>query len=296
MDRISIDLQEAVIECCGRVFYYKNQLKGLLLRCGISELAYLRYENLEKFKIARNIMADLDQAGQNGTKVQHRLVSEFALMQSLPYKDIPDAQAAIAALAKLKKLAAVSVIVTENDERKASVRREAQSTKISATNQRSKRMEDLKAVFGDLLLGRETPQSRGYSLEKLLKELFALCEIEYHPSYKTATEQIDGWFRYKGAEYLVESRWRKVPPTKGDLLEFRGKVEDKLGGTRGVFLSVAGFRQEVVDDWDKRGNLILFVDGQDLVVVLEDRVSLMDALDHKIAKASQEGIPFTPLY
>lgn len=94
----------------------------------------------------------------------------------------------------------------------------------------------------------------------------------------------------------MEDRWRKLTPTKGDLLEFRGKVEGKLGGTRGVFISVAGFRAEVIDDWEKRANLIIFVDGRDLMTILEGSVSLIDALDHKIAKASQVGIPFAPLY
>ena len=296
MERISLDLQEAVIECCGRVFYYKNQLKALLLRSGISEQAYLRYESLEKFKIARNLMGDLDQVGENGIRIQHRLVSEFAKMRTLPYKDVPDPQAAVAALQKLKRLASTSVVVTEEVERQAEERRRVAETRVTTVLDRSKKLNELKERFCELALGKESPQRRGYRLEDVLKELLALSEIEYHPPFKTTTEQIDGWFRYKGTEYLVEDRWRKEAPTKGDLLEFRGKVEGKLGGTRGVFVSIAGFRIEVIEDWDKRSNLIIFVDGRDLMAVLEDRVSFIDALDHKIAKASQEGLPFAPVY
>jgi len=296
MERISVDLQEAVIECCGRVCHYKGDLKKLLLRSGVSEQAYKRYESLEKFKIARNLMGDLDRAGDDGVRAQHRLVSEFALMQSLPFKDLPDPEAAKLALQNLKKLASVSIIVTEEEERRASARRKAATIRNEAVQSRDGQLSGLKTKFSELIMGKRSPQSRGYALEDILKDLFGINEIEYHPPYKTETEQIDGWFAYKGTEYLVESRWRKAAPTKGDLLEFRGKVEDKLGGTRGLFLSVAGFRSEVIEDWDKRGNLIIFVDGQDLTAILEDRISLPDALDHKIEKASQRGLPFAPLY
>lgn len=296
MESISLDLQEAVVECCGRVFYYKNQLKGLMLRCGVSEQSYLRYEALEKFKIARNLLADLDRIGENGVRIQHRLVSEFARMQTLPFKDVPDPQAAIQALQRLRKLASASVVVTEEVERQANERRDTAASRVSKLIGRSDRLAEANSRFGELALGKRSPQERGYALEDILQEILALSEIEYHPPFRTATEQIDGWFRYKGTEYLVESRWRKAPPTKGDLMEFRGKVEGKLGGTRGVFVSVAGFRKEVIEDWDRRGNLIIFVNGQDLAAILEDRVSLSDALDHKIAKASQEGVPFAPVY
>ncbi len=68
-------------------------------------------------------------------------------------------------------------------------------------------------------------------------------------------------------------------------------------GKRKLFLSVVGFRQAVVDELPKgvgHTNLIL-LDGADLALILEGRVSLIDALDLKIGMAAQEGVIFCPL-
>ena len=57
-----------------------------------------------------------------------------------------------------------------------------------------------------------------------------------------------------------------------------------------------GFRTEVVNDYSKEGSKILFMDGRDLVYILEERYLLQDALKLKIEKAVKEGIIFYPLY
>jgi len=66
--------------------------------------------------------------------------------------------------------------------------------------------------------------------------------------------------------------------------------------TRGLFVFVAGFRQEVVLQFTQgaTSNIIL-MDGQDLALILEGHVSLTDALDLKIQKAAQEGTIYFPL-
>lgn len=122
-----------------------------------------------------------------------------------------------------------------------------------------------------------------------------LNEIEYHPPYRTSTEQVDGFFSYDGTKYLVEARWRATQPTKGDIMEFQGKVQDRVHGTRGLFVSATGFRHEVVNDISRKENLVLLMDGQDLIHILEDRIGLIDALEHKITRASKEGVVFAPL-
>ncbi len=69
-----------------------------------------------------------------------------------------------------------------------------------------------------------------------------------------------------------------------------------MESTRGLFISVQGFRHEVIDEFTSgiTKNLIL-MDGEDLVYILEERVNLRDGLQAKIEKAAQEGIIFFPL-
>jgi len=292
---ISYDLQQAAIECCGRVFHWKNNLKALLLRCGVSENVWLKYEQEAKFKIARAILSDLDQAGENGKRVQHRIIAEFAGMQTLPDQDVPDKEAAKNALLKLKKLASNSVVVTADEERRAAERAKQAEKRAENIKGRASSLATIREEFNVLVMGKQSKQGRGYSLEDILQQLFMLNEIEYHPPYRTTTEQIDGWFSYDGTQYLVEARWRETTPTKGDILEFQGKVRGKLHGTRGLFVSAVGFRDEVVDDLDKAENCVLLMDGRDLMHILEDRIGLIDGLDHKITQASKRGIVFAPL-
>ncbi len=295
LDPISYDLRQAVIQCCGKVFHYKGDLKDLLLRCGISEGVWRKYEQLEKFKIARSILSDLDAAGVNGSEIQHRIVNEFATMQKLTSKDLPDIEGAKSALLTLKQLAGKSVIVTQEERRKSAERQTKSNERIAAISNKNVRKEALRTRFNALFTAGD-PQARGYSLEDLLQELFELSEVEYFPPYKTGPEQIDGMFKYQGHHYLIESRWRKSPPTKGDILEFQGKVRGKYSGTRGMFVSMVGFRQEVIDDLDKGENPVFLVDGRDLIEIMEDRVELIDALEQKILAASKNGNLYSTLY
>ncbi len=147
-----------------------------------------------------------------------------------------------------------------------------------------------------ILRHHQSAQARGYSLEGLLSELFAVNEISYRPSYRTETEQIDGYFHFKGFDYLVEARWRKGPPTESDLAALKTKVDKKITSTRGLFVSIVGFRREVVMEFTRgvSSNMIL-MDGSDIGLILEGHVSLVDALDLKIEKAAQEGIIYFPL-
>lgn len=115
--------------------------------------------------------------------------------------------------------------------------------------------------------------------------------MRYRKSYRAEGEQIDGFFAFGGFDYLVEARWRKKQPTLEDLLAFKGKVDRKIESTRGFFVSVQGFRPDTIQRLREAGpaNLIL-LDGYDLTLILEGRVSLIDGLQAKIDKASQEGI------
>ena len=52
-------------------------------------------------------------------------------------------------------------------------------------------------------------------------------------------------YYFQSFDYLVEAKWRKDQPTEGEIGSFKHKVEGKFKGTRGLFMSVAGFRREV---------------------------------------------------
>lgn len=113
--------------------------------------------------------------------------------------------------------------------------------------------------------------------------------LTHRPPSRTDTDEIDGSFKYQDVPYLVEARWRKEQPNQTDFAGFLAKVHQRFQGTRGLFVSIAGFRSEVVDMFDRRGYSILLMDGSDLALILEEQVGLTETLDLKLERATTYG-------
>jgi hypothetical protein len=69
------EVKNALIEVCGRCFWYKQPLFDMFARAGISEDMYLKYEHEPKFKIARQLLGDLEVLGDDGLLLQKRLLT-----------------------------------------------------------------------------------------------------------------------------------------------------------------------------------------------------------------------------
>jgi len=289
------EVKSALIEVCGRAFWYKQPLFDMFARAGIPEELYLKYEHEPKFKIGRQLLADLEAAGEEGYLLQRRLLTELCKLRNLPDSEVPDKDAGLAALRTLKEVAKAHDLDVKEEKTVRTRTKADAAQEVQKARDRERRLRELYAAFVDLSTS-DDHQARGYSLEDLLKELFAIFELRYRKSYKVEGEQVDGFFTFGGFDYLVEARWRREQPSLQDLLAFKGKVDRKIESTRGVVVSIAGFRDDIVQRLREAGaaNLIL-VDGYDLNLILEGRVSLVDALQAKVDKAAQEGIVYFPL-
>jgi len=257
---------------------------------------YDRFADESKFKIARHILEELEGRGEEGFLIQRKIATKLALLRRIPDENVPDRDAASSALRRLKALAVEQKLIVKKAKADSADRKRKAEEMAAKKSARDKTLRELHVRFCDMARADEDPQSRGYDLENLLKELFGAWEINYRPPYRTATEQIDGSFRFEGFDYIVEARWRKTQPTYGDLAAFKGKVDGKLSSTRGLFVSMPGFRDETIDRLAVGATSnVLLMDGQDLAMILEQRFELPDALSTKIKKASQEGVIYFPL-
>lgn len=294
--RLPFEIREAIVQVCGKGFHYKDPFRTFLLSCGVSAEMYDRYSEESKYKIARHVLSELDSLGDDGYEVQRRILSELCRLRRLPDDNTPDPAAGLDALRNLKQLAADQKLVVEQAESVTAIRTAEARRKQAGLAARAEKMKELREQFFLLSTDPESAQARGYGLEDILSELFAANEIPYRPSYKIETEQIDGHFHFKGFDYLVEARWRKGPPVEADLAALKTKADKKITSTRGLFVSVVGFRSEVVLEFTRgvSSNIIL-MDGSDLSLILEGHISLVDALDLKIEKAAQEGLIYFPL-
>lgn len=294
--KLPFEIREAVVQVCGKAFWLKDPLKSFLISAGVPAPLYDRYADESKYKIARHILADLDAMGDDGWVIQRRIVTELAQLRNIPDGAVTDRDGALSALSHLKELALANNLVVSEQRSASEQRAQDARRKQAALAARAEKLAELKSQFYEMTRANDDPQGRGYGLEDLLAELFELHEVTYRRPYRTETEQIDGHFEFKGFDYLVEARWRAMQTNEADIGAFKMKVDKKLSSTRGLFVSLMGFRTEVVMEFTRgvTSNIVL-MDGSDLTLILEGQVSLVDALDMKIQKAAQEGIIYFPL-
>ncbi len=147
----------------------------------------------------------------------------------------------------------------------------------------------LKAAFSKMFGTGMTPQARGRLFETFLKELFNRQAINMGDPFRLEGEQIDGFFKFEGENYIVEAKWQDPSTSTSDLYVFAHKVDGKMHG-RGLFISVNGFSNESLRAIVHGKHIqTLLMDGEDLSHVLEERTTLEALLDYKIRAAQTRG-------
>ena len=142
------------------------------------------------------------------------------------------------------------------------------------------------------LIQSSNPQRRGYLLEKMIKELFDLFDLDPKASFKVLGEQIDGAFTFDNTDYLLEAKWEKSPLSLEPLYAFSMKVKNKLDNTLGLFIAINGFSAEAITKLSGGNCNIILMDGSDLMAVLEQQIKLPELLLRKRRHAAQTGNAF----
>lgn len=151
-----------------------------------------------------------------------------------------------------------------------------------------KSLSELSARYMALAVSND-PQKRGIELEAVLKELFALFDLDPKASFRISGEQIDGAFTLQSTDYLLEAKWQAALIGAKELDAFAAKVGRKLDNTLGLFLSINGFTAEGVAQHATGRKSMILMDGTDLMAVLEARQDLVAMLVRKRRHASQTG-------
>ena len=167
-------------------------------------------------------------------------------------------------------------------------RRKSAYEKIMQQTAVKEKLEQLSKSYAELLTDNH-PQRRGFELERLLRELFAVFDLDPKASFRLSGEQIDGAFTFEGTDYLLEAKWQMQPIGTAELDTMAGKLSRKLDNTLGLFLSINGFSEEGVRAHQTGRRLLLLMDGSDLMAVLEGRIDLMQLLLRKRREASRTG-------
>lgn len=291
--KISVAAIQSLKEALSLVYWYKSDLRSFLSQT-LSTPDVLSRLNWNDYK--RNIVATLvDHLATNEDKYQTDLirlmaevceVSDFSHLSKLEdgNKKASDAQAAVDALRQQLK----GHQDLQDEERKAEERRKQAHSRLMKVNAVQKQLAELNQEF-IALVSSTNPQRRGYSLEKVIKGLFELFDLDPRASFKIVGEQIDGAFTFEGTDYLLEAKWQQAPVAAKDLDGMAGKLSRKLENTLGLFLSVNGFSDEAITAHSSGRRMIILMDGSDLMAVLEGRVDLVQLLIRKRRKAAETG-------
>ena len=156
------------------------------------------------------------------------------------------------------------------------------------------------ARIGDLgisfvKLSQQTPvtDAERTNLENLLADLFHVYDIDYKPSRKINSKQINGTFHFSEFAYMVETRWGSAQPTSEDLLGFQAKIDGKPFGTRGVFISMFDYDTNVLEYVGEmvKGarNLLVLVDKHDLSLIFQGSISVRMLSEPRSERLSEKA-------
>jgi hypothetical protein len=292
MKKISPAAINALKEALTCVYWYKSDLRSFLLNT-ISDPSVLNRVNWNDYK--RNIVAGVVEFFATHQETYQRDLLRL-MVEVVSIKDFnhlerledgkQKADAARKAVAALEKLVARHRDLQEN-QRQAEERRSAKLQEILRAQGVRERLEELQGDFFGLLA--ELPQKRGFMLERLLRDLFELFDLDPKASFRLVGEQIDGAFSFEGIDYLLEAKWQNELVSIQDLDAFSGKLSRKLENTLGLFLSMNGFSEDGVTAHSAGRRLMLLMDGSDLMAVLEGRIDLVQLLLRKRRAAAQTG-------
>ncbi|MBB5064918.1 TOPRIM nucleotidyl transferase/hydrolase domain-containing protein [Granulicella mallensis] len=139
-------------------------------------------------------------------------------------------------------------------------------------------------------------RKRGFAFERLLKKLFTLDDLDPRGGYRPEGEQIDGSIYLDGRVYLLEAKWHAEPLPASTLYQFKGKVDGKLAGTLGIFISMSGYAEDAIDALTLgKGLNVILLDSKDVDAAISRGFGIKKVLKLKLRKAAEEGAIYFPL-
>lgn len=173
-------------------------------------------------------------------------------------------------------------------------------TELPTDNQHLIPMDALKDTYErckSITQEKEDKHVRGYVFQNLIYSILYHEGLDPRTSYRPKGEEIDGAFYLNHKTFLLEAKWTADPLPASDIYTFKGKVDGKLEGTLGIFISMNGYSQDAPDalEQGKTPNVILF-DQSDMDAILMHGTKFLEVLDFKLRQAGEVGktyVPFT---
>ncbi|NOL51510.1 hypothetical protein [Pelistega suis] len=287
-----VALKEALIH----IYWYKKDLKSFLFKSLPENINISRIDwNLSKREISSSVIDYLFKLNYTETLLQlAQDICQFKDFSHLIYLENSEekVRAAMSSVNHLKQF-----IIPHQEMQQAEELKKQRKKAVEEKRQTFKNYQDellnLKQEFFALAASQDN-QQRGFKLERLMKGLFTLNDLDPKASFKVVGQQIDGAFTLDGTEFLFEAKWVRSPINSADLAIFKEKIKSKLENTLGLFLSVDGFSEDGITASQSSDKVMILMDGSDLMAVLDERISFVTLINRKKQIASREGRIYVP--
>jgi len=176
-----------------------------------------------------------------------------------------------------------------DEQRISEERRKAAHEKMLRNQGVRDRLKEIEKDYLELISSTNS-QQRGFTLERILRELFTLFDLDPKASFRITGEQIDGAFTFDNTDYILEAKWQQEPVGTRELDSLYSKLARMtLENTLGLFLSINGYSDDAVKAHSSGRRLMILMDGSHLMAVIEARIDLMQLLLRMRRHASQTG-------
>jgi hypothetical protein len=288
-----IDIKNCMKDCILDIFWPRKAIYEFFSSVGCTEQDLRRVKNFNEDNISRGMMVDMvfedlssrPDSGLGQFRSMLQSLTNWSHFDSYYFDKLKklDREKAERCINHLKQLQEI---------RDAKAKEERQRREIVKAQQQSpqKTLEELRSLYLDLMQGKASKQKRGYELEKILLELAKLSGLTVTEPFRISGEQIDGTVKFEGEYYLIEAKWQDKAQSNEPLYQFAMKVQGRMYG-RGMFVSVNGFSEYVVSGLiNGKAKKTILVDGEDLILMLEDNLSFSELIDAKVKAAQADGL------
>lgn len=250
-----------------------------------------RFSKAPKRFVAQELLTELDSGSPEDDKLLAGLIT--SLSKARLADATLDARLAIEGL-----VAERDAVRAAADERRAHEKEEARANEVGREQivaQKMQRRDEFRNEFLEMSQ-QESPQARGYMLEKFLNGLFEYEGLNPRSSFRLVGEQIDGSFSWNSRTHLVEAKWTKEPVSGKEFSAFIYKIDGKTVDTRGLFVAVNGYSQQAMEGLGRKGALqFVCIDGAHLMRCFDPNWSLVRLLKFVWRHADETGEAYLPV-
>lgn len=289
--KADFEIRRATCEAISACFWYKGPLREFLRECGLALEVIDEYERQyqTKGRFLPPLLEKLNDGNDRSRTVMWRIIQGVSQLNGAQDDDRDNAKA-VESINRLRNLLHSHDI--EFAKARSSPQRPIETVREDhrKTSQKFQTLEAVRLRFHALCKDESSPQARGIEFQDLLRQLFQCNDIPYEPPARSPGQEIDGLFMMGSRSFIVEARWRKEKAEYADLAHFQGKVQNRLEGTLGFFVSMSGFTPNAVDLLLQTGRKnIILVDGIQTAYLFQSGVDIREVLLKSIRAAERTG-------